>query len=114
MDQPVEDRLPVLVARQIVVRDEEMLDALRGIGADERFDVVGRPVARLAALDVDDRAERTLEGAASSSVEAGDKTDRAADALGWQKRQWRAFDAGQLFHEIIDRSQRPARGVLQY
>ena len=41
LDQAVEDRLPVLVAREIVVGDEEARDALRGIGAHDRLDVVG-------------------------------------------------------------------------
>ena len=114
MDQPVEDRLPVLVARQIVVGDEEVLDALGGIGADQGFDVVGRPVARLAALDIDDRAEGALERAAAPGVETGDKTDRAADARGRQQRQRRLFDARQVVHEIVERLQCAARGVLQH
>ena len=40
-DQPVEDRLPVLVAREIVVGDEEMVDAVGEIGAHDALDVVG-------------------------------------------------------------------------
>jgi hypothetical protein len=35
LDHAVEDRLPVLVAREIIVRDEEAPDALREIGADD-------------------------------------------------------------------------------
>ena len=41
LDQAVEDRLPVLVAREIVVGDEEMIDALGDVGAHDRLDVVG-------------------------------------------------------------------------
>jgi hypothetical protein len=33
-DQPVEDRLPCLVAREIVVNDEEFADALRPVETD--------------------------------------------------------------------------------
>jgi hypothetical protein len=36
LDQPVEDRFPVLVAGEIVVGDEEARDALRDIGAHDR------------------------------------------------------------------------------
>ena len=36
LDQAVEDRLPVLVAGQVVVGDEELVDALRQVGADRR------------------------------------------------------------------------------
>ena len=71
LDEPVEDRLPVLVAREIVVGDEEFGDALRGVGAHDLLDVVRRAVARLAALHVDDGAERALERAAAPGIEAG-------------------------------------------
>ena len=69
-DQPVEDRLPVAVAGEIVVGDEEPRDALRGVGAHDRLDIVRRAVARLAALDIDDGAELALERAAAAGVEA--------------------------------------------
>ena len=45
--EPVEDRLPVAVAGEIVVRDEEMADALSGVVAHAALDVIGRAVARL-------------------------------------------------------------------
>ena len=41
LDQAVEDRLPLLVAREIVVGDEEFVDALRPVEAHETLDVVG-------------------------------------------------------------------------
>jgi hypothetical protein len=50
LDQPVEDRLPVFVTGEIVVGDEEAVDALRDIAADDLLDVVGRAPPRLAAL----------------------------------------------------------------
>ena len=77
-DQPVEDRLPILVAGEIVVGDEEAVDALGEIGAHDRFDVVGAAVARFAALHVDDGAERALERAAAPGVETGDGAAGAA------------------------------------
>jgi hypothetical protein len=42
MDQPVEDRLPVLVAREIVVGDEEAAQSLRVVDPHDLLDVVGR------------------------------------------------------------------------
>src|SRR5262245_46680464 len=56
-DQAIEDRLPLLVAREIVVGDEKFVDPLRPVETHEMLDVVGRAVARLTALHVDDRAE---------------------------------------------------------
>ena len=70
LDQPVENRLPVAVAREIVVGDEIVRNALSRIGAHDRLDVVRGAVARLAALDVDDGAEAALERAAAAGVEA--------------------------------------------
>src|SRR3984885_2707996 len=67
-DQPIKDRLPVAVAGEIVVGDEKAGDALGGVGAYDRLDVVGRAVARLAPLDVDDGAEAALERATASGV----------------------------------------------
>jgi hypothetical protein len=61
VDQPVEDDLPVLVAGEIVVGDEETQDALRRILPHDALHIVGRAPAGLSALDVDDRAERALE-----------------------------------------------------
>ena len=44
-DQAVEDRLPIAVAGEIVVGDKKARDALRGVGAHDRLDVVGGPIA---------------------------------------------------------------------
>ncbi len=62
--------LPVAVAGEIVVGDEEVVDALREVLAHQRLDIVGRAAARLAALHVDDGAERALERAAAAGIEA--------------------------------------------
>ena len=79
LDQAVEDRLPVAVAGEIVVGDEIMGDALGVVGAHDRLDVVGGAVARLAALDIDDRAEAALERAAAPGVEARVMADDPPD-----------------------------------
>ena len=71
--EAVEDRLPVLVAREVVVGDEVAHDALGDVGADQALDIVGGAEARLAPLHVDDGAEAALEGAAAPGVEAGDR-----------------------------------------
>src|SRR5208337_5009975 len=70
IDQAVENRLPIPVPCEIVVGDEIVRYALRGMGAHDRFDVIGGPIARSTALDIDDRAEAALEGAAAAGVEA--------------------------------------------
>ena len=77
LDQAVEDRFPILVAGEIVVGDEEFVDALRPVEAHQLFDVVGRAEARLASLHVDDGAERALIGTAASGIEAGAEAERA-------------------------------------
>ena len=69
-DEPVEDRLPVAVAGEIIVGDEKPGHVLGGVGAHDRLDVIGGAVARLAPLHVDDGAERALERAAAAGVEA--------------------------------------------
>src|SRR5690606_10773479 len=92
---PVEDDLPVLVAGEIVVGDEVVVDALREVLADELLDVVGRAATRFAALHVDDRAERALERATAPRVEAGIAAERAGDIAGGQEGRRRAFDARQ-------------------
>src|SRR6266571_4632018 len=75
VDQAIEDRFPLLVAREIVVGDEEFVDALPPVEAHEMLHVVGRAVARLAALHVDDRAERALVRAAAARIETRAQTE---------------------------------------
>ncbi len=41
-DHPIEQRLPVTVAREIVVGDEEPLDALRDVLADDVLQIIRR------------------------------------------------------------------------
>ena len=87
LDQAVEDRLPIAVAREIVVGDEEAVDALRQVGAHQPLDVVGVAPARLAPLHVDDRAEAALERATAPGVEGAERLAVAPDDLDRQKRR---------------------------
>ena len=114
VDQAVEDRLPVLVAREIVVGDEEAAGALRDIGAHDLLDIVGRAPPRLAPLHVDDGAERTLIGAAAPGVEAGDAAGGAYHLVGGQEWNRRAFDRRQIVHEIVERLEVVRESVAQH
>ena len=111
-DQPVEDRLPVAVAGEIVVGDEEARDALRGVGAHDRFHVVRRAVARLAPLHVDDRAEGALERAAAPRVEARVVARDLGDHGLRQHRDRGRRHIGHVVEEIVDRLRRPGVDVL--
>ena len=71
LDQTIEDRFPFLVASEVVVGDEKLVNALRPAEAHEMLDVVRRAVARFATLHVDDGAERALVWAAAAGVETG-------------------------------------------
>ncbi len=103
LDDAVEDRLPVLVAGEVVVGDEVAAEPLLGAGADQHLDVVRRAVARLAPLHVDDRAEAARERAAASGVEARDVAEVAAHVAGGQRRQRLRLEAGKIRHEIVAR-----------
>ena len=99
-NDPIEDHLPILVPRKIVVGDEEAAQSLGHVFADDLLDVIGRPAARLPSLHVDDGAERTLERATASRVEAGHVARGALGADGGDQRDRHSFDAGQVRHEI--------------
>ena len=90
------------VAREIVVGDEELVDALRPIEAHEMFDVVGRAEARFAALDVDDRAERALIRTAAAGVEARAAGRACAPHRAWEGRRGRPLHARQILHEVVN------------
>jgi hypothetical protein len=78
-------------------------DALGEVAANDRLDVVGRTVARLAALQVDDGTERTLERTVAPRIEAGQPPGGALDPLSRQERLRRAFQARQIVDEIVQR-----------
>ncbi len=103
LDHPVEQDLPVAVAGEIVVGDEEPVDALRVIGADDLLEIVGRAKAALAPLHVDDGAEGALIGAAATEIDAGIGPGRALDMLARQDWRRLANERGQLIHEIVER-----------
>src|SRR5215470_3460089 len=75
-NQAVEDRFPCFVTREIIVGDEEFVDALRPVQTDQVLDVVGRAEARLAPLYIDNCTERALIGAAAAGVKARTQAKR--------------------------------------
>ena len=60
----------MLVAGKIVVGEKESLDAEFGVRAHDRFQIVGRAEAALAALNIDDGAEGALKRTSASEIEA--------------------------------------------
>ena len=94
-DDAVEDRLPILVAGEIVVGDEKPIDAVLEILAQDALDVVGAAAARFAALHVDDGAERALERAAAAGVERRHVADGFAHRIAGQKRRHQLFERRQ-------------------
>ena len=113
LDQPVEEVLPVLVAGHVVVGDEERRDALLVVLADDRFEIVGIAEAALAALHVDDGAERALERAAAAEIEARLAAFVAGERRRRQAGRRRAFDARQIVHVVVERLQRAVPGIEQ-
>lgn len=86
LDQPIHDRLPILVAGKIVIGDEEAVDALRQVGPDDFFDVIGRTASRFAALYIDDGVEAALVGTAPARVKTGQIIGGPADMAGRHER----------------------------
>ena len=113
LDHPVEQDLPVAVAGEIVVGDEESVDALRPVLANDLLEVVGRAEAALAALHVDDRAERALIGTAAAEVDRGIVAGGALEMLARQDRRGLAFERRQMVHVIVERLQFAIPGVEQ-
>ena len=101
-DHPVEQDLPVGVAGEVVVGDEEPVDALLPVRPDDLLEVVGRAEAALAALHVNDGAERALVGAAAAEVDAGIGAGGSFDMLARQNRRGFAFQRGQLIHVVVE------------
>ena len=114
LDQPVEERLPVAVAGEIVVGDEEALDALRVVLADDPLEIVGRAEAALAALHVDDGAERALVRAAAAEIEARQRSRGAPHVLARQERRRLALQRRQIVHVVVERLERAVPGVAQH
>src|SRR6202044_3391965 len=102
LDQAVEDRFPILVARKIIVGDEEFVDALRPIEAHQMLHVIGGTIARFAALHVDDRAERALVRTAAASVKTRAQPEGARNISLWKERHGRTLHSRQVLHEVVD------------
>ena len=113
-DHPVEQRFPVTVAREIVVGDEEALDALRDVLADDPLQVIRRAEAALASLHVDDGAERALIRAAAAQIDAGQRAGRTAHMLARQDRRRFALQRRQIVHEIVERCQLSGPGIAEH
>ena len=113
LDQPIEDRLPVPVAGEIVVGNEEARDALRGILAHDALDVVGVTPAGLAALHVDDGAERALERTAAARIERGKDAVVAPHQALRQVGDGLVLQVRQIVHVVIDRFLPAGLNVLQ-
>src|SRR3569623_1295374 len=84
------------------------------VRAHDVLDVVGRAAARLAALHIDDGAERALVGAAAAGVERGGAARCTLRALRRHQRDRRAVDPGQVVHEIVERLERVGGRVEQH
>src|SRR5689334_17887961 len=87
LDQPVEELLPQPIAGHVVVGDEERIDALPMVLAHDLLEIVCCAESTLAALHVDDGAERTLERTAAPEVEARAATFVARQRIG--RKTWR-------------------------
>ena len=82
--------------------------------ADDPLDVVGRAAARLAALHVDDGAERALERAAAAGVEARVIARGAPDASARQIGHAACLERRQVVEVIVERLERARGGVAQH
>ena len=112
-DQAVENALPVLVAREIIVGDEEAAHALRHVPPYNRLDIVGCAAAGDPTLHVDDGAEAARERAAAPEIEARPVAPVAPDRLRGQHWIRHGGDARQVRQIIVDRLEGTACGVAQ-
>jgi hypothetical protein len=103
VDQAVEDFFPILVPGEIVVGNKETVQPLGHVLADKALHIVRGTPARLASLDVDDCAERTLEWATASRVKARHRACRPDRANRRNERQRLIFDVREVRHEIVKR-----------
>jgi len=112
-DQAVEECFPVAVARKVVVGDEKSSDVLRKIVPDHGLEVVGGSKAALAALHIDDGAERALIGTATSEIDARHCAGRPPHVLCRQDRHRLVLHVRQVRHEVVERTQRARERVPQ-
>ena len=91
------------ISREIIVGDEEPDHAFFQMRAQQPLDVVSGPVARLAPLHVDDRAEAALERAAAPGIERPDRRRVALQPLRRQVGHGGALQPRQIGEEVVDR-----------
>jgi hypothetical protein len=113
LDDPVQDRFPILVAREVIVGNEIAFDPLRLIGANQPFDIVGAAEAGLAPLHINDGAEAAVKGASPPGVEAAQHPGITPYVALWQKRERPALQMRQIAHEIVAWRQAPIVGRAQ-
>ena len=112
-DHAVKQRFPVVIAGEIVVGNEESLDALGVVRADRFFEVVGRAIAALATLNIDDGAEGALVGAAPAQIDARHRSGCAADVLTRQDRRGLPCERRKMVHVVVERCQGAVPGIAQ-
>ena len=114
LDHAVEQLFAHAVTGEVVVGDEEALDAEGVVLAHGMLQIVGRAHPALAPLHVDDRAERALVRAAPAEVEARHRADGPAHDLARNNRGGCALQRGQILHEVVDRCEPAVPGVAQH
>ena len=102
-DDAVKDGLPVLVAGEVVIGDEEAVNPFRPVLPDDPLDVVGRAPSRFPSLHVNDGAERALVRAAAAGIEGRVIARRALDVLAQQEGYRRRLDRRKVVEIIVDR-----------
>ena len=99
---PVEDLLPVLVAGEVVVRNEEAADSPGPVVADDPLHVVRATEAGLAPVHVDDGAKAANEGTAAARVEAGDLAECLVDPVNGHEGRWLSVHVGEVVQVVVD------------
>ena len=98
----IEDRLPVLVASEVVIGDNKVADALSPVQPNQDLNIVRRPPTGFAPLHIDDRAERALERAPAAGVEACVMADCAAHDTGRQNRRRQIVEPRKVVEKVVD------------
>src|ERR1035441_6668929 len=114
-DESVEDLFPGRVSGEIVVGEEIQIDAGVPVCLSDclRY-ALGGPVAALAPLDVDDGAERAVEGTATAAVDgAVVRMNVLCRELLVFNRTGRIGQIGKIVQEPIDRFELPVVRILE-
>ena len=102
LDQFVEDRLPILISGEIVVGNEKPFDTLLIARPNQAGDILRTSSPGFLPLDVNDRTEAALEGAAASGIKTGIFTKIIAHLAVGQGGHRGALQGGKVLQEIID------------